>query len=124
MVSDKLSPADLAFVIRQHLLGVAPEDQDIVLGDEDWETILSALALLPQSPQEGMGLPRLDEGLIEAAYRAHYGQAGNPTGTDLTVNGRNWTFAEGFRRMWSGVRKEIKRRAASSHSQEQENGDE
>lgn len=81
-------------------------------------------ALLPQSPQEGMGLPRLDEGLIEAAYRAHYGQAGNPTGTDLTVNGRNWTFAEGFRRMWSGVRKEIKRRAASSHSQEQENGDE
>lgn len=39
----RLSPAELAFVIRQHLLGVAPEDQDIVLGDEDWETILFAL---------------------------------------------------------------------------------
>lgn len=63
-------------------------------------------------------LPRLDEGLIEAALFAHYGKnAGHIDGVDLTVNGRNWTFRQGFKRMWAGIRKELKRRAATGEAQ-------
>jgi hypothetical protein len=33
----------LAKTIRSKLLGVAPEDQDVVLEDSDWRLILNAL---------------------------------------------------------------------------------
>jgi hypothetical protein len=62
-------------------------------------------------------LPKLDTGLIEAAMRGHYGaEAGSIDGLDLTANDRNWTFREGFTRMWAGVRAELKRRAALSET--------
>lgn len=60
-------------------------------------------------------LPRLDEGLIYAALHGHYGKnAGNIDGIDLTANGYNWSFRNGFKRMWAGVRAELMRRAALS----------
>lgn len=37
-------PHKLAETIRSRLLGVAPEDQDVVLEDADWRLILTALA--------------------------------------------------------------------------------
>lgn len=60
-------------------------------------------------------LPRLDDGLIEAAMLAHYGKRASNlgiNGVDLTANDTNWTFRDGFKRMWAGVRKELNRRAA------------
>lgn len=63
-------------------------------------------------------LPRLDEGLIEAALVAHYGKsAGNIDGVCLTVNGRDWSFREGFKRMWAGVRAELRARQALSRGE-------
>ena len=64
-------------------------------------------------------LPRLDDGLIEAAMLAHYGKWSSKlgiNGVDLTANDTNWTFRDGFKRMWAGVRKELKRRAALTPS--------
>ena len=67
----------------------------------------------PQGEVERGTLPRLDEGLIIAAMRGHYGsKADSIDGLDLTVDDVNWTFRDGFTRMWAGVRKELKRRAA------------
>ena len=34
----------LAETIRTRLLGIAPEDQDVVLEDDDWRIILAALS--------------------------------------------------------------------------------
>jgi hypothetical protein len=60
-------------------------------------------------------LPRLDEGLIIAAMQGHYGKSAvNVDGVDLTVNGYNWSFREGFKRMWAGVRAELRARQALS----------
>lgn len=39
------SAESLAETIRTRLLGVAPEDQDVVLEDADWRIILKALSL-------------------------------------------------------------------------------
>jgi uncharacterized protein (DUF1499 family) len=39
-------PYRLAETIRTKLLGVAPEDQGVVLEDSDWQIILKALSLL------------------------------------------------------------------------------
>ncbi|MCW2228067.1 hypothetical protein M2238_002192 [Bradyrhizobium elkanii] len=39
-------PSKLAETIRTKLLGVRPEDQDVVLEDSDWRLILTALAAL------------------------------------------------------------------------------
>lgn len=79
----------------------------------------AAAALSPPTSGEEMrlreALPRLDDGLIEAAMLAHYGKwASNLgiNGVDLTANDANWTFRDGFKRMWAGVRKELNRRAA------------
>lgn len=56
-------------------------------------------------------LPRLDAGLIEAAMMGHYGRGNsNIDGVCLTVNDRDWSFRESFKRMWAGVRSELKRR--------------
>lgn len=84
---------------------------------EHCEKVAAALATPPPSPdrQDVERLPRLDEGLIEAAMLAHYGKsavAQGIDGVDLTVNDHNWSFRDGFKRMWSGVRKELDRRAA------------
>lgn len=38
-------PHKLAETIRTKLLGVRPEDQDVVLEDADWQVILAALSL-------------------------------------------------------------------------------
>lgn len=61
-------------------------------------------------------LPKLDDGLIRAALEAHYGKKAvrelGIMGVDLTVGDVNWPFRDGFRRMWAGIRKELKRRAA------------
>ena len=37
----------LSKIIRQRLLGVAPDDQEVVLDDDDWRLILAALAHPP-----------------------------------------------------------------------------
>lgn len=68
-------------------------------------------------------LPRLDDGLITAALEGHYGKEGTAIGAegvDLTARDTNWTFRQGFTRMWAGVRKEIKRREAQGQSTEAE----
>lgn len=72
-----------------------------------------------EQPASGeVALPRLDSGLIEAAMRAHYGEnASGIDGVDLTANDRNWSFREGFTRMWGGVRAELKHRALSTTSE-------
>lgn len=58
-------------------------------------------------------LPRLDDGLIEAALIGHYGKRHlGIDGTGMTVRGYDYSFRRGFKRMWSGVRKELKRRAS------------
>jgi Lar family restriction alleviation protein len=74
---------------------------------------IAALNARQSGEGEREALPRLDEGLIIAALHGHYGKsATNIDGIDLTVNGYNWSFREGFKRMWAGVRKELNRRAA------------
>jgi len=39
----------LAALIRARLLGVRPEDQDLVLEDQDWRLIIDALQLADQA---------------------------------------------------------------------------
>lgn len=77
------------------------------------------VALSPPTSGEEMrlreALPRLDAGLIEAALVGHYGKSAlslGIDGVDLTVDDNNWTFRDGFKRMWAGVRRELNRRAA------------
>ena len=43
----------LSKIIRQRLLGVAPDDQDVVLEDDDWRLILAALSAPQAAPGEG-----------------------------------------------------------------------
>lgn len=76
----------------------------------------TALASIPDARQSDSGeverLPRLDDGLIEAAMRGHYGKAAsNIIGLNLTAQGIDWSFRDGFKRMWAGVRKELRARA-------------
>ena len=40
----------LSKIIRQRLLGVAPDDQDVVLEDDDWRLILAALSAPQAAP--------------------------------------------------------------------------
>ena len=77
------------------------------------QSLTSTVADLERQLAEAReAMPRLDTGMVEAAMRAHYGKdALGITGVDLTAHGVNWTFEQGFRRMWAGVRKELKRRA-------------
>lgn len=54
---------------------------------------------------DGMGKwPKLTGAMIEAACKAHYGTE-NADGVTLTVNDRDWSFREAFKRMWKGARK-------------------
>lgn len=90
-------------------------DMALITEDEFAGSIRYALAALsaPQGEVERGTLPRLDEGLIIAAMRGHYGsKADSIDGLDLTADDVNWSFRDGFTRMWDGVRKELKRRAA------------
>lgn len=48
--------------------------------------------------------PRLTDAMIRAACEAHYGST-NVDGVDLTANDHNWSFRDGFKRMWHGARK-------------------
>lgn len=62
-------------------------------------------------------MPRLDDGMILAACEAHYGKRrvdenGGIRGISMTVDGADYDFQQAFRRMWAGVRKELKSRAA------------
>lgn len=64
---------------------------------------------IPSLGLSARSLPRLDRAMIQAACLAHYG-SDNIVGIDLTVRGINHSFETGFRRMWSGIRKELSRR--------------
>lgn len=43
--SQQLASANLAELIKTRLFGVPPDDQDVVLEDQDWSKILSALEM-------------------------------------------------------------------------------
>lgn len=88
----------------------ATDEQEV---REEWAAHVAAALSAPQGEVERGTLPRLDEGLIIAAMRGHYGsKADSIDGLDLTADDVNWSFRDGFTRMWAGVRKELKRRAA------------
>ena len=61
-------------------------------------------------------LPRLTREMIEAACVAHYGKepvalVGGADGVDMTSRDVNYAFPVAFRRMWSGVRAALQRKA-------------
>ena len=63
-------------------------------------------------------LPRLTEAMIIAACKAHYGskivdQLGID-GIDLATEAREYTFRDGFKRMWSGVRAVLRANATDA----------
>lgn len=54
--------------------------------------------------------PKLTPAMIEAAAEAHYGKllaraSGGADGIDMTVNSRNWSFADAMRRMWPAMKR-------------------
>lgn len=50
--------------------------------------------------------PNLTEAMIIAACEAHYGKGNTHIdGIDLTADGINYTFRDGFKRMWEGAKK-------------------
>lgn len=56
-------------------------------------------------------LPKLTDKMIEAALVGHYGKKaleGGIYGVDLASDGRDYTFAQGFRRMWRGINTAMK----------------
>jgi hypothetical protein len=54
--------------------------------------------------------PRLNDAIITAAAKAHFGKdCPNIDGLDLTAHETNWTFRQGFTRMWNGAWREIAR---------------
>lgn len=85
---------------------------DIAINAEMAEEALTTQAKAQEPdhiPDAGkmVALPRLTERLVKAACMAHYG-TDNIHGIDMTASGENFSFDEGFRRMWAGVRKALK----------------
>ena len=114
MVTQRARDAAAALIRQvEHRTEYLPEIED---GSYDDNYFVQAFARFEQETREqsrDVGLPRLDEGLIIAALHGHYGKTHlGIDGVDLTANDRNWSFREGFKRMWAGVRAELKRRAA------------
>lgn len=86
--------------------------------------IAAALAALranaPEADEatvERVKLPRLSEKMIRAACKAHYGED-NIDGIDLTANGCNYTFRDGFKRMWKGVATALRANAIEAQAGE------
>lgn len=75
--------------------------------------IILALPSLPSPASEPAALPKLTTGMIEAAFAGHYGKHESGIhGAVLTSSDVDYTFAQAFHRMWSGVRKHL------AHAQE------
>jgi len=69
--------------------------------------IADRIAAAPKVASDtGAGLPRLTRAMMRAACKAHYGDD-NIDGISLTVGGHDYNFAQGFARMWKGVRKAL-----------------
>ena len=86
--------------------------------DQMVDAFMAGLQRRAAQPRDDVreALPRLDDGLIEAAMIGHYGKRSLEStidGVSLTSNNVNWSFRSGFKRMWAGVRKELKRRNAA-----------
>ena len=95
--------------------------------NQNWNCYLMAsLPLIPRPAEPAQAaqvdlvakLPRLTEAMIIAACKAHYGskivdQLGID-GIDLATEAREYTFRDGFKRMWSGVRAVIRAEAAEA----------
>jgi hypothetical protein len=96
----------LVHLIETRLLGVAPDDQDLVLEDHDWRRIIAALAATNAEQVKGK-LPRLTKSMMIAACKAHYGDD-NIDGISMTVDGVDHSFRQAFKRMWSGIRAALK----------------
>lgn len=85
------------------------------------DSLAKADAILAMPAREvGEKLPRLTEAMIQAACDGHYGKGYNIDGVDLSVNGRNWSFREGFQRMWAGIRKQQRALSATSVGEAQD----
>jgi len=77
-------------------------------------TIRNLPAPTPEQPAQASEverLPRLTRAMIAAACAGHFGKRATDQlgieGIDLTADGRNWTFEQGFRRMWRGIAKHL-----------------
>ena len=81
--------------------GAAPIGQDGLCATCHDE-ITPAGAAMPDDAVERGKWPRLTEAMIMAACKAHYG-SDNIDGISMTVDGRNYSFRQAFRRMWKGV---------------------
>ena len=77
---------------------------------EDYRAGMAATLGIAAAPKvasdTGAGLPRLTRAMMRAACKAHYGDD-NIDGISLTVGGHDYNFAQGFARMWKGVRKAL-----------------
>lgn len=49
-------------------------------------------------------MPRLTAPMIEEAKVAHYGEAARNLEVGLVADSVDWTFEQGFRRMWNGCK--------------------
>jgi hypothetical protein len=76
----------------------------------------AALALAETSRgkalEEAAKLPKLTDAMILAAAEAHYGKKrvaanGGTGGISMTVNGKDYTFAEAMRRMWPAMSRSL-----------------
>ena len=81
-----------------------------------YDALAAARAALPAPEQPAQAseverLPRLTRAMIAAACAGHFGKRATDQlgieGIDLTADGRNWTFEQGFRRMWRGIAKHL-----------------
>lgn len=67
-------------------------------------TLCDAVRSRPSEQVVTEAMPRLTEKMMRAACQAHFG-SDNIDGIDITVHGRNWSFRDAFKRMWSAARK-------------------
>ena len=77
---------------------------------KDFAALQSALQMTPEQAARVLLNSRLSRKAVYAALIGHYGKRAEAIGikgVDLTSNGKNWTFDDGFRRMWRGALRAI-----------------
>lgn len=84
-----------------------PDVQQVHVGDESVQYVRADLArpvTVAEAAKVLLGAKAKDDH-IEAAMVAHYGEAQRKLsiyGADLTANGKNWSFKDGFKRLLRG----------------------
>lgn len=102
-----LTAEELQNLVSSLKLGSTVMTRNLIDALEELQRLRSQ-SLSTQQPMGEVRLPRLTQALICAAAEGHYGKhrvakSGGPKGIAMTVDGRDWSFDQAFKRMWKGL---------------------